>query len=202
MFIPWHFPLHTDSTIQGASEKAEQAFKEQYPAIYNHLIKYKADLSNRNKAETGIRYEWYALQRWGTNYWEDFYRQKIVWGEISDKSKFVLDETGFFPEATTFLMVGDNLKYLLAMLNSKLGEWLFSQIGTTTGVGTTRWKKYTLEQFLVKVPTDQELEEIEKQTEAVIQSTTQENIAVLDCLIYSLYNLSITEQEYLEKFLE
>jgi hypothetical protein len=71
LFIPWHFPLHTDSAIQGASAKAEQAFKEQYPAIYNHLLQYKTELSNRNKAETGIRYEWYALQRWGANYMND-----------------------------------------------------------------------------------------------------------------------------------
>ncbi|HKC36285.1 MAG TPA: hypothetical protein VKB95_09490, partial [Chitinophagaceae bacterium] len=107
MFIPWHFPLHKDLTITGASQAAEQAFKALYPAIYNHLLKYKLQLSNRNKEETGIRYEWYALQRWGANYWEDFSRQKIVWGEISDKTKFCLDVEGdFVCEATTFLMTG------------------------------------------------------------------------------------------------
>jgi hypothetical protein len=63
IYIPWHFPLNHDINIQGASEKAEKAFKDQFPAIYAHLEKYKKELSNRNKAETGIRYEWYALQR-------------------------------------------------------------------------------------------------------------------------------------------
>lgn len=71
IWIPWHFPLHFDNSIQGASEKAEKAFTEQYPAVYNHLLQYKSKLSARNKAETGIRYEWYALQRWGANYWEE-----------------------------------------------------------------------------------------------------------------------------------
>ncbi|MCL1636200.1 type II restriction endonuclease, partial [Elizabethkingia bruuniana] len=75
LFIPWHFPLHNDSNIKGASLLAEQEFKNQYFAVYNHLLKYKNELSNRNKAETGIRYEWYALQRWGANYWEDFSKQ-------------------------------------------------------------------------------------------------------------------------------
>jgi adenine-specific DNA-methyltransferase len=69
LFIPWHFPLQSDPTIKGASQEAESAFKAQYPAIYNHLLQYKTELENRNKAETGIRYEWYALQRWGANYW-------------------------------------------------------------------------------------------------------------------------------------
>ena len=74
LFIPWHFPLHlAKPEIKGASLEAEKAFENQYPAIYNHLLQFKKELSNRNKAETGIRYEWYALQRWGANYWEVFY---------------------------------------------------------------------------------------------------------------------------------
>lgn len=36
-------------------------------------LHYKTELSARNKAETGIRYEWYAMQRWGANYWDDAY---------------------------------------------------------------------------------------------------------------------------------
>lgn len=67
LYVPWHFPLqHKD--INGVSEEAEMAFKKEYPAVYHHLLKYKSKLSERNKAETGIRYEWYALQRWGANY--------------------------------------------------------------------------------------------------------------------------------------
>ena len=91
IYVPWHFPLENDETITGASADAELSFKEQYPAVYNHLLSYKNDLSKRNKAETGIRYEWYALQRWGAKYKDDFNRQKIVWGEISDNPKFALE---------------------------------------------------------------------------------------------------------------
>jgi hypothetical protein len=198
LFIPWHFPLQSDTTIQGASEKAEQAFENQYPAIYNHLLKYKKELSARNKAETGIRYEWYALQRWGANYWEDFYKQKIVWGEISDKSKFALDDKGLYPEATSFLMTGSNLKYLLAIFNSKLGEWIFNLIGTTTGVGTNRWKKYTLERLPVKEPTKLELVEIEKIINIIIKTHSIGDIKLLDKYICQLYGLSQEEIAFIE----
>jgi len=37
IFIPWHFPLHEDLSIQGASEKAEIEFEKQFPSVYNHL---------------------------------------------------------------------------------------------------------------------------------------------------------------------
>ena len=82
IYIPWHFPLHKDPTIQGASKKAEDTFKIQYPAVYQHLIQYKPQLSARNKAETGIRYEWYAMQRWGANYSDDFNKPKILWKRV------------------------------------------------------------------------------------------------------------------------
>ncbi len=88
IYIPWHFPLHKDANIQGVSNEAEELFKSQYPAIYNHLCSYKEELSNRNKAETGIRYEWYALQRWGANYSDDFSRQKIVWKRVGSILRF------------------------------------------------------------------------------------------------------------------
>ena len=63
---------------------------------------------------------------------------------------FAYEENGIFiPEATTFLMVGKGLAYLLCVLNSPLSEWFFSKIGTTTGVGTVRWKKFTIQELLI-----------------------------------------------------
>ena len=76
LYIPWHFPLHTDSSITGASKKAENAFKVNYPAIYNHLLHFKDKLIARNTVETEIRYEWYTLQRFGANCWTEFKNRK------------------------------------------------------------------------------------------------------------------------------
>ena len=101
IWIPWHFPYHFDNSIQGASKEAEDAFKSGYPTLYDHLSEYKNELSARNKAETGIRYEWYALQRWGANYWDDLTKTKIVWIELSDESKFTLC-TDLIPLNTVF----------------------------------------------------------------------------------------------------
>lgn len=38
LFIPWHFPLHQDTTITGSSSKAEKEFEKRYPAVFNHLL--------------------------------------------------------------------------------------------------------------------------------------------------------------------
>ena len=201
IYIPWHFPYQFDESITGASEKAEKAFKEQYPAVYNHMLEYKEPLSKRNKAETGIRYEWYAMQRWGAKYWEDFSKPKIIWGEISDKSKFAFDFFGeYIPEATSFYMKGECIEYLLSALNSPVSEWLFSKVGTTTGVGTIRWKKYTIEQLIVaKLSTEQLNTHLAAFNDLKVGKMS---ITDFECfsnkLMYDVYKLTSDEIQYIE----
>jgi hypothetical protein len=127
LFIPWHFPLHQDPKITGASEKAEKEFKKLYPAIYNHLLKFKTELSARNKAETGIRYEWYALQRWGANYWQEFEQPKIIYPNICKRNEFAWDKLGYYTNQKAFI-IPCNDKVLLAVLNSSVMTFLFDKL--------------------------------------------------------------------------
>ena len=136
-------------------------------------------------------------------YWGDFARPKIVWCEISDRSKFAYDSScEFVPEATTFLMTGHDLPYLLCLLNSPLAEWFFSKLGTTTGVGTVRWKKYTIEQLLI--PTINE--DLKKLFSNWVDETndgvksTDELAEVANAEIYNILHLSKDEIAYVEGF--
>jgi len=103
IYIPWHFPLHADTNISGASEIAETTFKKNYPAIYNHLLKYKNLLQNRNAAETGIRYEWYALQRFASYYYEEFEKPKIIVPAIVQSASYTFDTNGLNIRTTRHL---------------------------------------------------------------------------------------------------
>ena len=186
LFIPWHFPLHQRTPeIKGASKEAEKAFENQYPAIYNHLLQYKEELSNRNKAETGIRYEWYALQRWGANYWEDFFKEKLLYSEIVREPQFFLDKNGqFFAEATTFIMTGENLEYLYHLLHSKTITYFFKTFYAGGGLGSDgyRYKKV----FLEKLPIPKPILSIS------LEESTIENS------IYKLYGFSEEEIKFIE----
>ncbi len=148
--IPWHFPLHLDSAIKRSSSQAEDLFKEQYPVIYQYLLSHKSALSSRNRSETGIRYEWYALQRWGANYYEDFAKEKLLWIELVENGRFAYDDSGIYGEATSFIMTGESIKYLCAVLNGNLVRWFLQQIAPTSGTGTLRWKKVYVE--VVPIP--------------------------------------------------
>ena len=154
LFIPWHFPFHLlKPEIKGASQEAEEVFKNQYPAIYNHLLQYKTELSNRNKSETGIRYEWYALQRWGANYWEDFSKQKIIWKIIGNELAFCIENGNFMINNACYLLTGNHLEYIVAFLNSKPIKWFSLQTNMNkTGVGDMQVGAQNISLFPIPIP--------------------------------------------------
>ena len=156
IYIPWHFPYQFDESIQGASTKAEEAFKLQYPAVYSHLLQYKESLLKRNKAETGIRYEWYAMQRWGAKYWEDFSKPKIMYPNMTKYIPFYYDEKGFYQNDKSFMITGNFVAYLTAFLNSSLFKFCFLNNFPELQGGTRELRKI----FFDKIPVLQVTKEI------------------------------------------
>lgn len=158
IFIPWHFPLHKDNTITGASELAENEFKNQYPNLYNYFLGHKESLSKRNKEETGIRYEWYCLQRCAATYYDEFEKEKIIYQEMVQKGEFLFDINNNFCLDTGRIITGKNLKYLLSLLNSKLFFFSIKNYYGGGGLGTTgvRMKHTFFENFPAILPSNQE----------------------------------------------
>ncbi|EHA5121621.1 class I SAM-dependent DNA methyltransferase, partial [Campylobacter coli] len=128
IFIPWHFPnVEKPKTML----ENEQDLKEQYLSLYKHLLSHKERLSKRNKEETGIRYEWYCLQRWGANYYQEFEREKIGWQRITQEPSFILEKEYILLDSMAFMVANskNELKYLLGFLNSSLIFYYFKNIG-------------------------------------------------------------------------
>ena len=153
IFIPWHFPLHIEKNISGASVQAENMLKKKYPSLYEHLEKYKNELANRNKDETGIRYEWYALQRCAASYYFEFEKEKIIWGLTSDKWTFAYDNACNFLPSNGYILTSSEIpiKYLLGLINSRLMEFYFSYIGIMTAGGAFTLKQETVSEFPIKI---------------------------------------------------
>ena len=144
----------TDTFVVGAEDEAEQAFKEQYPAVYAHMLQYKDPLSKRNKAETGIRYEWYAMQRWGAKYWDDFSKPKVMWKIIGCNINFSFDETNKVCNNAVDIMTGNKNQLLqfVGLMNSKLFDW-YLKLTTEAEVqgGGIQLYVTTLEKTLLKL---------------------------------------------------
>lgn len=177
----------------------ERVIVDEYPHITNHLERFLPKVKDRY--DKGVH--WSNLRNCA--YLEDFVKPKIIWGEISDKPKFAYDDSGFYAEATTFIMTGENLKFILAILNSKVSEWYFNLIGTTTGMGTNRWKKYKIELLPIKIPNIEQklvienlVDEILNQKKEDPNTDTSDLESRIDQLVYQLYDLTPEEIAIIE----
>ena len=124
-----------------------------FPKIIRHLTPFRDNLEARRggmNPKTGeVPYKWWQLQvdYYSSGTYKNYELPKIMWAELSDKQKFTFDDTGIYPNKTIFIITGDLIKPLLAVLNSKVTLWFFNQTSTTSGMGTTIWSKYKVEQL-------------------------------------------------------
>lgn len=205
MFIPWHFPYNLDNSISGASTKAENAFKKNHPSLYNHLKNFKKELSDRNKDETGIRYEWYALQRCAASYSCEFEKEKIIWGLTSDKWTFAYDNENNYLPSNGYILTSSEIpiKYLLALLNSKLMEYYFDFIGIMTAGGAYTLKQETVSEFPIKIILDTKhfntlVDKILNSKKLNPPNNTKHLEDKIDIMVYKLYNLTYEEVEIID----
>ena len=166
------------------------------------MCSFKDKLSRRNKAETGIRYEWYALQRWGAKYWNDFSKQKIVWGNLCQAAQYTLVDKDYFINAPSPMIVPGN-KYILAVLNSHLGDWYIRQLGVTRNGGYFEYKPMFVEQLPIpKIPEKEQAVFIDIVDKILMAKESGEDTSILETeindLVYKLYELTVEEVNFVE----
>ena len=196
IYIPWHFPLTDYKSIKGVSSQAEYEFKNRYPAVYRYLLGYKDKLLNRNKAETGIRYEWYALQRWGANYSDDFFKPKIIFQEMVQEPSFFFDKNGsFMCLDTARIITGENLEYLLHLFNSKIFFYSIKKFygGGSLGKKGIRMKHMFFTKFPALRINDIEFEKLRKDL-----CLAEDKDKFINRYFYLKYNLSDEEINTIE----
>ena len=175
------------NTHNGIRGKLERIHIEDYPAVKAHLDQYWDRISKRaDKGDTP-----YNLRNCA--YLEDFSKQQIVWIELSDEPKFsyAKDITSV---NTVFFLTGEHVLHILGLLNSKLITWYFKHcVGTTSGVGTNRWLKYTIEQ----IPISKKNEQIEQLVARINTQYEAMLDAQLDELVCKQYGLNDNEMDFI-----
>ncbi|MGN8437514.1 DUF7149 domain-containing protein [Helicobacter pylori] len=182
---------------------------EKYPAIKAHLDSHWDKISKRDDQGNTP----YNLRNCA--YLEDFEKEKIVYGEIVQEPRFYLDngecELGvFYAEATSFILTGEHLRYLLGMLHSKLITFAFKTFYAGGGLGESgyRYKKAFIERLPIPqiTPKNQELaHKITDYAERILKSKAKDPKAntqglekEIDALVYQLYNLTDEEIKIIE----
>ena len=146
------------------------------------------------KARKKTNNKWFETQD-SISYWDDLDKTKIVWIELSDESKFAICDK-YIPLNTVFFLTGQHLSHILGLLNSKLINWYFKNcLGTSSGVGTNRWLKYTVE-LLPLLSFDSDIETLVNTR--LSSETDHESIeSQIDNAICAKYGLSKEESEFI-----
>jgi hypothetical protein len=112
---------------------------DEYPAIKNHLDVFYPQLKKRqDKGKTP-----YNLRNCA--YHQVFDEEKLIWMDLTEQGRFVYDIDGMFCLNTAFVMSGQSVKYLCALLNSKLTTWFMGNTALNSGMGVTRWINASVE---------------------------------------------------------
>ncbi|MFA4883208.1 type IIG restriction enzyme/methyltransferase [Helicobacter pylori] len=182
---------------------------EKYPATKAHLDAHYDTIATRcDQGDTP-----YHLRNCA--YLEDFEKEKIVYGEIVQEPRFYLDngecELGYFyAEATSFILTGEHLRYLLGMLHSKLITFAFKTFYAGGGLGESgyRYKKAFIERLPIpqitksNKPTADKITDCAKQILALKEkdpkANTQRLEKEIDALVYQLYHLTDEEIKIIE----
>ena len=169
-----------------------------YPFIKRKLDMYYQTLSERN--DKGVTP--YNLRNCA--YLKEFEKEKIVWQAISKRIAFAYDSLGeYFCDVTTYFMTGNNLKYILAILNSKLFEYALLKIYLEGD--TFKSKNAIIQNFPVPpiCDTADSLVEIVDKIIATKQTNTSADTSALeseiDRIVYQLYGLTDEEIKIVEQ---
>ena len=104
---------------------------------------------------------------------------------MSDEPKFSYVQN-VMSVNTVFFLTGEHVLHILGLLNSKLITWYFKHcIGTTSGVGTNRWLKYTIEQIPI-APINIGIEQLVNQICSNLDTTIDRKIDDMVCKQYGL----------------
>lgn len=177
LYIPWHFKI------------------EIYPAILKHLQSYQESLENRNESERG-RYEWYALQRYASDYHQEFSKLKIVWGNLATEPKFAFDSTGSYISAPANIIPTDDL-YLLSILNTPLCRWWISLQAAIRSGGFLEYKPMYVGTVPITTVNDKQKAPIIERVRKILANPSSSDVPSIETeiarLVYELYDLTPEE---------
>ena len=171
---------------------------EQYPAVKQHLLSFGKERLEQTgktysvngekvKARKKTNNKWFETQD-SISYWEDFYKPKIVWGNLNLTASYAMIQDNSFINAPSPMIVPAS-KFLLAVLNSQLADYYIRHLGVTRNGGYFEYKPM----FVEKLPVPQSVDaKVVTDIESYVDSKNETEI---DKAVYMFYGL--TEEEIL-----
>ena len=188
---------------------------ESYPAVKNYLLSIGIERLEQTgethivngkkiKARKKTSNEWFETQD-SISYWEDFSKPKIVWKIIGNQMAFAYDANNYVMNNACYIMTGDHLDYLLAVLNSQAITW-YSYVTNMnkTGVGDVQVGGQNIATFPIPFYDANKIELIE--LAELANSIINKNITLpfidskIEGLVSMIYGFTSEETNFLHSF--
>lgn len=188
-----HSDLWLINVHNGVKGVTEPIIIDKYPVLKQRLDEYHELLVNRNDKGTTP----YNLRNCA--YLFEFEKEKIIWQAISKRIAFSYDSQGYYYcDVTTYFMTGKNLKYILAILNSKLFEYTLLNIYLEGD--TFKTKNSIIQNFPIPIFQKDKDERIINLVDNILTTKRNNPLAdtkdienQIDLLVYRLYGLTYDE---------
>ncbi|HPZ75253.1 MAG TPA: TaqI-like C-terminal specificity domain-containing protein, partial [Candidatus Pacearchaeota archaeon] len=185
---------------------------DEYPAIKKYLLDHfdirQLEQSGKKYPELGFnarkktRNKWFETQD-QIAYYPEFEKEKVVYPNMSMELQATYDANNMLCNQKAFIITGFNLKYIIALFNSKMEFWYFRKIGAMLGSSGYEMSKIFIRNLPLP-PITQSNQSIVSQIESLVDkilAAKKENHAAdtsewekdIDELVYKLYDL--TEEE-------
>lgn len=149
----------------------------------------------KTRKKTGNK--WFETQD-QIGFYKEFSKEKIIWKRIGSQLRFSYSDEEMYCLDSTCIATGEKMKYLTALLNSKLTHYQLFENSPRTGMGDLIISVQALEPLLIYYPTEKEEIQIETLVNQILidkkdgkDTATLE--AEIDRLVYELYELTEAE---------
>lgn len=160
-----------------------------YPQIKQHLDQYWNDITERaDKGDSP-----YNLRNCA--YLDEFNKPKIMWKRVGSILRFSYDDTGKIGLDSTCFATGSDIAYLCCIFNSPMGHFLLKD-APKTGTGDLLISVQAVEPIRVPLPEDGSIFTTYLQRYVAGDTEVEKDI---NKKIYTLYNLTREEEEFIEK---
>ena len=174
---------------------------DDYPAVKDYLLSFGIERLEQTgkkhivngveiKARKKTNNKWFETQD-SISYWNEFFKQKIVYREISNAMDACLVDSDIMLNNKCYLITGEHLVFILSYLNSNLfTKIVLPQANITGGKG---------EGFLSAIPLIQPSPDVEEACMRYYEQR-QQGIDIdqdIDKLFCSLYGLNEQETQYI-----
>ena len=147
--------------------------------------------NNPEKSRKKTAHKWFELQD-NIAFWKEFAKPKLIWKRIGSDVRFAYDESGILSLDSTCIAVGNRIKYLCGIFNSKMGRYLLKYT-PKTGTGDSLVSVQAFHPIYVPIPSPEEEEKISMYVDKLLTSPNEEDAIRLDALVFKLYRITDDE---------